>query len=245
MLVYEDDVRVGIITRNSENVKTGPMDQLWILHRHTSPLDAARSGADATVCGSCPHRRYHGSLGSCYVNLGHAPNNIWQKYAAGKYPLASLEEAVRAQRGRPIRLGAYGDPAFLPWDLVWPLARSSSLAPGYTHQWLDIDTRWALVLMASVDSEKHAAAARALGYRTFRTTPSSAPPDLTETMCPASAEARTRTGRTVTCLDCGACGGHLVRGRRNIVIRSHGSFLTARTTRLTVNRNEEFSYAND
>jgi hypothetical protein len=40
----------------SSNPKTGPMVQTWILRADSSPQEAQRTGADASVCGDCPLR---------------------------------------------------------------------------------------------------------------------------------------------------------------------------------------------
>ena len=47
---------VAILTRGSGNRKTGALDQVWILRADRDPIAALRAGADASVCGDCPHR---------------------------------------------------------------------------------------------------------------------------------------------------------------------------------------------
>src|SRR4051812_44690746 len=62
------------IARRSKNPKTGGMIQTYILADNgEDPIQAARSGGDAAVCGDCPHRPVNGKLGSCYVNLIQGP----------------------------------------------------------------------------------------------------------------------------------------------------------------------------
>lgn len=41
--------------RPSKNTKTGALLQTWILRQDVAPHDAVASGADASVCGDCPH----------------------------------------------------------------------------------------------------------------------------------------------------------------------------------------------
>ena len=65
-------------TAASTNRKTGPVDQLWVLVAGEAPHDAVQSGADAAVCGDCPHRREHGKLGDCYVLPFQAPLGIYR-----------------------------------------------------------------------------------------------------------------------------------------------------------------------
>lgn len=227
MIVYEDDVRVGILTGPSANRKTGPMFQLWILARAASPIEAARTGADAAVCGRCPHRRNHGTARDCYVNLAQAPSSIWRKYERGGYPRVTLAEAARAIRGCGIRFGAYGDPAFLPVSVLATLARAASFHTGYTRQFADVDSAYALYLMASVMSPAEARVAQALGYRTFRVAYDSDPFAVRssgEVVCPASPEAAHRTGRHLTCSDCRICSGSLHPTSKSVVISAHGPF---------------------
>lgn len=222
-VLFEDADRVAIVTLRSQNAKTGDMAQVWVLARNESPLAAAKSGADALVCGDCVHRPKN--LGTCYVNLFRAPLSVWRHYRAGLYrPLD--EEGLRSLRGRGIRLGAYGDPAFVP-AFVW--ARLASVAgdmTGYTHQWRELAARnasdpYRRFLMASVDTLSEHAEARALGWRTFRVLGPSEPLREREIHCPASEEA----GYVRTCATCGACDGSkgLADTRASVAIVVHGT----------------------
>ena len=59
---------------NSANSKTGGMIQTWFLWKHSSPIDAIKSGDDAAICFDCPHRGDGtGKNRACYVNIGQAP----------------------------------------------------------------------------------------------------------------------------------------------------------------------------
>jgi phosphoadenosine phosphosulfate reductase family protein len=49
-------ILTGAKGKKSSNAKTGPMAQLFILVSAEHPRDAQKSGADATVCGTCPYR---------------------------------------------------------------------------------------------------------------------------------------------------------------------------------------------
>jgi len=69
------------LAKGSRNAKTGGgLIQTWIIREDVSPADAVHSGADASVCGACPHRgeivdrRNKGR--SCYVNVFQAPQNL-------------------------------------------------------------------------------------------------------------------------------------------------------------------------
>jgi hypothetical protein len=44
------------LIRDSENSKTGPMVQSFIMRQDIKPVEAIKSGDDESVCGSCPLR---------------------------------------------------------------------------------------------------------------------------------------------------------------------------------------------
>jgi len=202
----------------SHNQKTGALIQTWILPQDVSPLDAVKNGQDAMVCGDCKHRGHaqgDKNVGrACYVNVFQAPLNIWRTYKAGKYP-----HAVGAEQfaGRLVRLGAYGDPAAVPfyiWEWIMDKAEGGT---GYTHQWRECDSRLMRYCMASVDNEQEAEEAAAMGWRYFRVALDDEKMPY-EVVCPASAEA----GHKLQCEDCLACGGLAAKAKAHIVIQAHG-----------------------
>src|SRR5687767_830310 len=77
-----------VITHDSVNRKTGPMDQSWILRTDIHPFHATRTGDDRSVCGDCRHRGADGRARSCYVTVQHGPAAVWRSYREGKYPVA-------------------------------------------------------------------------------------------------------------------------------------------------------------
>lgn len=225
MLLYEGPSRidgapivviaVGIKGR-SKNTKTGGMVQTYILRADVAPTVAVKTGADASICGDCPHRGLMGKGRTCYVNVGQGPGAVWSAMRRGAYK-ASADWSVF--RGRKIRFGTYGDPAAAPVRLWQDLAALAVGTTGYTHQWRTNPLLRAYC-MASVDTEAEALEARLSGWRTFRV---AMPGDVarmeTEVSCPASAEA----GKKLQCADCLACSG--ANGRRgSIVIQAHGGF---------------------
>ena len=215
-------VGVAIVGRSS-NSKTGQMIQTYMLANNgLSALESARSGADASICGECPHRRYHahgipGKQGACYVNLGQGPRAVSDGIRRGIYP--AFDSTARDRlRGRLIRLGSYGDPAAIPFHTWADLLKGTDGHTGYTHQWKDPRfARFGMLCMASVDSEAEAHAAWLAGWRTFRVKSPESLKLSGEVVCPASAEA----GHKVTCSACLACDG--AGGKRSIVIDAHGS----------------------
>jgi hypothetical protein len=204
------------LSRPSENPKTGPQLQVWILPRGL-PVTAVRTGTDASVCGECPHRPTKG--GSCYVSTHRAPQTIARAYGRGRYPVVRPREARRLLAGRSVRLGAWGDPAAVPARVWRSLLGTAKSHTGYSHSWKGRPDLRGLV-MASVDSPEERDRARAAGFRTFRVSLDGAP-GPGEIVCPASAEAGFRTD----CNRCGLCDGS--RGpndrRASIVIKAHGS----------------------
>lgn len=212
-------IATGIRGR-SNNAKTGDMVQTWILREDVSPIDAINSGADASICGDCPHRgttdgvRVRGR--SCYVLVFQAPQNVWKTYKRGGYEIAASLEDVG--RDRVVRLGSYGDPAAVPLDVWSALTKYSKFHTGYTHQWRDFP-ELAPFCMASADSSADRAAARMLGFRVFRVRTEHDPVEDREVICPASAEA----GYKTNCATCRACGGTGAKAKADIVIMAHGN----------------------
>lgn len=209
------------LNSKSTNRKTGAMIQTYILRSDISPIDAVRTGADASICGNCPHRGIEGGKRrTCYVNVGQGPRAVWAAFKRGIYPDTQGGAGIADQgAGRIVRLGTYGDPAAVPAYVWLALTARSKGHTGYTHQWRDAPDLVGLC-MASVDTVLEAREAQALGWRTFRVDTSRAiGAQAGEVLCPASAEA----GKKLTCEKCLACGG--ADGRRgSIYIPAHGGF---------------------
>jgi hypothetical protein len=218
------------------NRKTGDIVHTWILRSDRRPAEAWREGQDASVCGDCKLRGDPEDPGSrsCYVHLGHL-GNLWNAYRAGSIPyLTEDRQLAGLVGGRVVRIGSYGDPLVLPFDVIRTIISPARAHIGYTHLWRHPGARgkrhYRQPLMASVDTEAEQVAARAAGWRTFRTTFRSfgapkEPPLGDEIVCPASDEA----GHLSTCERCRLCNGvqkprHGVADRRrSIVIQAHHS----------------------
>ena len=225
MIVYENDVVVAIVTGidvKSANRKTGDMPQLWILRRDMHPVEAVKTGADSAICGTCPLRGDGTGRGrACYVNIGNAPAVIWKKYKAGGYERVNATDAAVRLAGRRVRLGAYGDPAVLPYELVETLISLARGWTGYTHQWRTCDQRFRAVLMASADDVTGRREAREAGWRSFYVVPAS----VVHTVDGAVECMAVRERNPLQCADCLACSG--TKGRDtvavDIVIGAHGA----------------------
>lgn len=208
----------------SVNAKTGDLIQTWILRSDITPQEAVDSGADESICGACPHR---GEIvngknvnRSCYVTIFQAPRNIHKTAESGKYARVTLEHARALFAGRNVRLGAYGDPAAVPFEVWESVLADAARGTGYTHQWQACDSRFARYCMASADSVQEAEQARAMGYRTFRVgTAAERIVKGTEFLCPASKEAGVKTN----CAACLACGGTSSPNKASVFIPAHGA----------------------
>lgn len=238
---YDGAAIVAVLTlKVSANPKTGDMPQVYILSATSHPVQAQATGDDASVCGACPLRpilskRRGKGAPRCYVGTFQAPASVYKAFQRGSYaalPLESLEDSWalallrKRLRGRPVRWGAYGDPAAIPSGTVQRISRAllSAGAAGhtaYTHGWRSRPDLQALA-MASVDSLEELQAAQTDGWRTFRVAPlegigQGAPREI---ICPATLEGGSRTN----CVRCKLCNG--ARGpddiRASIRVADHG-----------------------
>ena len=205
---------VAIATMQSSNEKTGNMVQVWILSQSKHPTQAIKDGTSASICGTCPAQGT-----SCYVQEAKAPAGVYRCYKNNGYS-RNVDDFMHLIRRRDVRLGAYGDPAMVPFEVLDPIVRSVHGWTGYTHQWLWCDPRFREICMASVDTEAEYHAAKAAGWRTFRVKPKDAPRFKRECVCPASDEA----GNKVQCIDCRICQGTRKHpNASDVVIDVHGT----------------------
>jgi hypothetical protein len=156
---------VAVVTLKSNNIKTGNMASMWIMHQNIKPNEASKTGDDESVCGMCPHRHFLG--GACYVTLFQAPLQVFKSYKNGNYPKI---DDISVFKGMPVRFGAYGDPFALPIDILAQIKAVASNNTSYTHQWRENEEGLKKVSMASVDSIDEAKQAHEMGWRTFRVT---------------------------------------------------------------------------
>jgi hypothetical protein len=200
---------VVIGTYSNRNTKTGAVLQTYILREDINPLEASKTGADFSICGSCnlrgtpttdPNRKQ--AVGRrCYVNLGQGVLTVYRAYRNGIYPLADTwYNRTRLGQGRFVRVGTYGDPSAVP-TVVWEqLLQECAHYTAYSHQ-----SGWRPdIAMQSVDNHIDAQIHWSLGRRTFRVIANLGQLDPTnEALCPASKEA----GRRVQCTACKLCKG--------------------------------------
>jgi len=206
-------------TRSKVNRKTGSMIQTYILRSDVSPVEATKTGEDASICGDCPHRK--AKAGSCYVRVEQGPFNVFKAYQRGVYPRLSLHEARLQVAGLKVRLGAYGDPAAIPLAVWDNFLDEVGAVTGYTHQWkLQTSQGLARYCMASCDNVEEDREARGLGWRVFTILPKGAKATPGGSfLCPASEEA----GKKLTCEECLACGGLSSPNKASVYIPVHGA----------------------
>ncbi len=248
-------VIVNCVKRGSNNEKTGPMAQSWILRADIPPNKAifgprpspAHPALDYAVCGACPYAAGRG----CYVSLK-TICSVWRAYNRCSYMHTSPEEvgahvAARVKTGhlRGMRAGSYGDPAMVPFEvwekLLLPVRGVGGKTSGYTHMWnsryrhegQEIDPRFKTLLMASAHGGIDAHNAAEEGWRPFAQFNSEADLRISGlAMCPASKEA----GHRKTCATCGsqsACNGRKGEEdkRVGVGIVVHGSPITLNLAR--------------
>ena len=215
------------IASKSVNGKTGHMVQTFIIRSDVDPVAALKSGADASVCGDCKHRPLLAKASGeapCYVQVAKSVLSVYGAFTRGRYAVAGVDFAVKLLpelfSGLAFRIGTYGDPCAIPFQ-VWRAATlRAAFVNGYTHQWLKAEfSAFKLLCMASADTEIERVMAHAMGWRTFRVRDTVAPLDRSvEIMCPASKEAGYRTD----CASCKACGGLSAKAKVSIAILPHG-----------------------
>ena len=219
--LLSDQRIVAIATLYSANSKTGDMVQLWILPAETSPLDALRHNDNLGVCGRCVLQgAFDPKLGKmvnrvCYVNVGQAPQAIWQAHKRGRYPTYNRRRHSNLIRGRKVRLGAYGDPAALPIRILRDLVSLSAGHAAYTHQAFSIDRRRADLLaelcMISCETPAQHQEAVKRGWRPFTVIRADQQPPAGAVECPFYSH-------QVQCESCLLCGGTSRRAKPVYVI---------------------------
>jgi hypothetical protein len=208
----------------SQNEKTGAdLVQTFIIRADVGPVEALKTGDDASICGQCVHRpllaKQNGAA-PCYVNVGRSVRSVYEAYRRGRYQHATPAELRAVLAGRKVRLGTYGDPAAAPVELWAEILADTAGHVGYSHQWQAVDfdhAAWAPLVMASADTADEAAQANLFGMRVFRVSVG-VEKQAGEVTCPASAEG----GRRATCDKCMLCAG-TSKVARDIVIADHAA----------------------
>lgn len=203
----------AILTLKTSNRKTGNMAQVWIIDAGPlNPVELSQAKLDDSICGNCPHKQSAG--GACYVNIGQAPLAVYKAFKRGRYETFNPIEHGHYLSTRRTRLGAYGDPAAVPYDVMEQVTKLSLAHTGYTHQAAHsaFDSRYTSICMVSADTPKQALKWQALGAHTFRVALAGDTLAANELECLADSKG-------LTCNECGLCNG----STKNIAITVHGS----------------------
>ena len=211
--IYRDGSVLATVTglkNKSANIKTGDQLQLSVLVEKIDPVSAMKTGADRANCGDCKRSsKANGGDGSCYVTTCQMPLAVYRSTVG----MPTVPDPTLPNKS--IRLGAYGDPCFVPLEILRKVTDGRRYT-GYTHGWRDCNEGYAQYCMASVDTPKERRMAKALGYRTFRVLPSAdSPLEDGERMCP-------NTTHGVQCADCMLCAGQGSKAKVDIAIVGHG-----------------------
>lgn len=218
--------RIGVVITHirlpPQQRKIGNMAQAWILPYETQPIDAVRDGSDSAVCGTCRYRPSND--GGCYVPIAQTAQRVWWAWRRfGSYLPVDADDELEQLAHKPLRIGAWGDPAAVPvhvWDRVINVVPGLT---GYTHRWraLDFD-EWGWC-MASCDTAEEVLDARAAGWRTFRARRADEPMLPGERVCPAADEAPTHGRKNAHCATCLLCDGVTDRVHRpDVSLIVHG-----------------------
>jgi len=213
---------VAIATYSDKNTKTGLMVQTYILCQNIDPRDANKTGADFSICGTCPlkgiptmdPKRKLAEKRKCYVRIDQGALIVWKAYQKGSYP--KTNNISELGRGRMVRLGTYGDPAAVP-SYIWKQLLEEAIGhTAYSHQndIIPIDKK---IFMGSADSLEHAKKFWNDNIRTFRVIQNLDEIQDNEILCPASKEA----GRKSTCAKCKLCSGTSSNSQKSIAIVQH------------------------
>lgn len=207
---YTREPIVVVAILASDNAKTGDMVQVYILPQKWSH----RKHNPSPVCGNCPIRT------SCYVVEVWGPGNVWKAWKRGAYPMLPINHRTF---DKPVRLGAWGDPATMPDHILQTILDKATHGwTGYTHGMSGPGTRPAewnrpvyKACMISTETLLHAEFLQRLGYRTFRILREGEPTTARELLC------RNYTGG-LQCKDCKLCDGLVHNGAKSITIPIHG-----------------------
>jgi hypothetical protein len=198
------------------------MIQTYILRTDKSPCDVLKQGLDGSICGSCPHSsKGNDGHGTCYVRVDTGPENVYKAFKRGKYPKLKTAESQAQVAGCKVRLGTYGDPSAVPFEVWRHFLAKVDGCTGYTHGWKRPDAQSLKgYAMASCDTVADAELARSQGWRVFLVVPkgTASSPIPKAFLCPASEEA----GRKVTCAECMACAGLRTSRTASVYIPVHG-----------------------
>ena len=183
-----------VVVLVSSNDKLGKMPNVGHFVDGMTPVEARRTGADASIgCASC------GIRANCYVQWWRAARKA--EGAHGALSGRVLAAFVREMK----RWGSEGDPVSMSYDEFIRYATPDDI--GYTHRWAVCDQRWRSHLMASCDSTEEAELARSMGWRVYLTIYPGDPIPAGAVQCPFERMKDRGHRAPIQCLHCGWCNG--------------------------------------
>lgn len=239
------------LAHSSNNAKTGAMIQTYILREDISPIDAVKSGADASICGDCPHRgrlvasSVDGAALTSDANPSADASQVFEKLAqrghmvgrtcyvnVGQGPLAVWRAYKRVVYPRhdltrslvPFRGRAvrFGTYGDPAAAPAWIWSALASVASGHTGYTHQWRNASQLRGLCMASADSVADATEAQGQG-WRTFRVAMPCDTGSTAREITCPASAEAGKKLTCAQCLACSG--ADGRRsNITINAHGGW---------------------
>jgi hypothetical protein len=232
----------GLKKTNTPNTKTDDMVQTYILRLDMHPQEALKMGMDASICGNCTHRpqmrtrvirKKNGTIvtqtkkvRTCYVRVSNAPGSIYGAFMRGNIPTVTLDDvnALVLRADKPVRMGAYGDPAMIPADIWDAILYKVTAWTGYTHQWRETWSHGLIGrVMASCDNKQDQVDAVLMGWEgTFTVLPHTDFQIHFKSLkgtrsCPSDPRFKSIMD-LVPCASCKAC-----MGTQHRAIQAHGS----------------------
>ena len=206
---------VLIATRNSRNIKTGNMIQLWILLEDIAPHEATKDLK--AICGGCLYRHdlADKGKGGCYVLRHNAPLSIWRSFHSGKYST----DTDQAFDFIADQIDRYGYTGYSEGSIRFLNSRIREKAENAEFL--------ASKIMLSAKSQIEALELQRKGFNTFRPVGSLDEMIPGETLCESDANDL----QCEECLKCDAQNGSIVvlahGAKKNTVLHSIGSLKRA------------------
>jgi hypothetical protein len=199
------------------------MAQLIIMREDMHPMEAVNSGADESVCGSCPARKVNDNW--CYVLVSKPIATVYKAYKNERYPEGSVDDITKSRWS--FRHGTYGNPSAIPFEvneeIFTALQDCGKGWTAYEHEWRTCDQRMSKYSMASCETIEDAKEAVDKGWRPYLSClpeeVEQAKDDLGVISCPYKLHDTT----TPQCSDCGMCSGNSSNVTAGIVAAVHGA----------------------
>jgi hypothetical protein len=219
-------------TKPSANSKLGIGMVMQTYHFSLDQVISVDFTQDKDNCRDCPmsYNQNGGKSGKCYTHtfqhrmgLMGMLKRLNRLYLIGAIKSINKDDfnnyliISKAVKPTLLRLGAYGEAALLPLNIVGKLVKCAVTYTAYSHMWTKPEYKgYSKYFMASTHGYFETLVANSLGFRAFE---SAKTQDVTKmAMCPAAKEF---SGNKKTCIECGACNGTHKQKTNNIFIKTH------------------------